>query len=90
MDLRGSIISVIDLRSKLKINPAESNSETTIIILDLVGFSLGVVVDSVDAVVYFDQSVISEAPNHDLSTKVDYVVGVARLDQSLILILDLN
>lgn len=90
MNLRGQVISVIDLRSKLKIIKAEINSETTIVILDIEGLSLGVVVDSVDAVVIFDQSAISETPTRDSATKIEYIIGVAKMEKSLALIMDMK
>ena len=90
MNLRGLVIPVIDLRSKLKIGKGEFNSETTIVILDLDGLFSGVVVDSVDSVVIFDQSMISETPVRDAATKVDYIVGVAKQEKSLTLIMDMK
>tara|TARA_B110001454_G_C12723270_1_gene436142 strand:- start:16774 stop:17274 length:501 start_codon:yes stop_codon:yes gene_type:complete len=90
MNLRGQVISVIDLRSKLKIAHAETSLETTIVILDINGLSLGVIVDSVDAVLAYSADSISDPPDHDNSMKADYIVGVAREKDHLTLILDLK
>lgn len=90
INLRGQIISVIDLRLKLKVGKPEITSETTIVILDIDGLSLGVVVDSVTSVTTFDSTVISEPPVHDSSTKADYIFGVARQENDLTLLIDIN
>lgn len=90
MNLRGQVISVIDLRVKLKVGKAETTPETTIVILDVNGLSLGVVVDSVNSVTSFENSMISEPPLHDSSTKTDYIFGVARHDKDLTLLIDLK
>lgn len=90
MNLRGQVISVIDLRLKLKVGKAEITPETTIVILDVNGLSLGVVVDSVNSVTSFEKSMISEPPSHDSSTKTDYIFGVARHDKDLTLLIDLK
>ncbi len=90
MNLRGQVISVIDLRSKLKIVHQDVNSETTIVILDINGLSLGVIVDSVDSVIAYSDADISDPPVHDTTVKADYIVGVARGKDHLTLVLDLE
>ena len=49
MNLRGQVISIMDLRQKLGVKPLQQ-AETTVIICDLGGASIGVVVDSVNTV----------------------------------------
>ena len=49
MNLRGQVISVLDLRKKLEINPRE-NAEIAVIICDLGSLSLGILVDAVNSV----------------------------------------
>lgn len=90
MNLRGQVISVIDLRVKLKVGKPEITPETTIVILDVSGLFLGVVVDSVNSVTSFDNSMISEPPVHDSGAKVDYIFGVARHEKDLTLLIDLK
>lgn len=90
LNLRGQVISVIDLRVKLKVGEPDTTPETTIVILDVDGLSLGVVVDSVNSVTEFDKSMISDPPVCDSSTNTDYIFGVARDEQSLTLLIDLN
>ncbi len=90
MNLRGQVISVIDLRSKLKVGKVETTPETTIVILDVNSLSLGVIVDSVNSVTAYDAEDISNPPDHDSSVKTDYIVGVAREKDHLTLILDLR
>lgn len=89
-NLRGQVISIIDLRLKLKSGKSEPGQETTIVILDFAPLSLGVIVDSVDSVVVFEQENISPAPDTDSSMKVEFIKGVARNENSLTLILDLK
>ena len=90
LNLRGQVISIIDLRSKLKIGKAELASETTIVILDLDGHFIGVVVDSVDAVLSFEASSISGPPAYDPTSGNDFIVGVAKKEKALILLIDLK
>lgn len=88
MNLRGQVISVIDLRKKFAIKPKET-SETAIIICDLGTVSLGVVVDSVNAVLLANASDISERPEIDNTKRTEFITGVYRKDDKLILLLDI-
>lgn len=90
MNLRGQIISVVDLRTKLKIGKAEASSETTIIILDFMETAVGVVVDSVDCVVAYGPADISAPPDQAGLIKNEHLLGVAREKNSLVLIADIK
>lgn len=89
MNLRGQVISVIDLRMKLKMAKIENGAETAIIILDLAPLSLGVIVDSVESVLATTKEEIQPAP--DVGTReTAYITGVTRKDNRLVLILDIE
>ena len=90
INLRGQLISVIDLRVKLKVGKPEVTSETTIIILDIDGLSLGVVVDSVNTVSSFENSMISEPPVQEAANRAEYILGVAKHEKDLTLLIDLR
>ncbi len=89
MNLRGNVISVLDLRLKLSIKPVTSE-ENTIIILDLGDYNLGVVVDRVNSVQTVEKDKISEPPVVESTSKSDYITGVFRKDEKLILMLDIS
>lgn len=88
MNLRGSVISVMDLRQKLGIK-SQASEETSVIILDLGDYNLGVVVDSVNHVMSVNQEEIAERPVIDEQKKYDHIVGVFRKENKLILLLDI-
>lgn len=88
MNLRGQIISVMDLRVKLGIKGLVS-SETTVIILDLGSSSLGVVVDQVNSVQVLTKEMIAEKPMIEQTKAHEYITGVFRRDEALILVLDI-
>ena len=88
MNLRGQVISIMDLRKKLNLKESES-PETTVMILNFGKNLLGVVVDSVNYVVTLLDSEISEKPVVSSIHNTDYLTGVYRKDNELILILDI-
>jgi purine-binding chemotaxis protein CheW len=90
MNLRGQVYSVMDLRIKMKIGKPEKTAETTIIIMDFEDLSFGVVVDSVDCVSTFERQDVSEPPSNEFGIKSDFITGVARVEKSLILIINLQ
>lgn len=87
MNLRGKIISVMDLRVKLGMK-GQSTSETTVIILDIDGHSLGVVVDKVNSVQVLSPEMTSEKPAIDSTRASEYIQGVFRRHDKIVLILD--
>lgn len=88
MNLRGNVISIMDLRVKFGIKPIQTD-ETTVVILDLGDYQLGVVVDRVDSVISIQDDKISDKPHIESSKATDYITGVFRLEKRLIILLDI-
>lgn len=89
MNLRGQVISVIDLRIKMGIK-AMPSEETAVVILDFGSFSLGMVVDRVNSVTEIPAVAAADKPVLDSSKAKDYIVGVYKKNDHLILILDIS
>lgn len=89
MNLRGQIISVIDLRQKFGIKP-QNNLETAVIICDLNSLFIGIIVDSINNVISPSEEEISEKPEIKSDRPSDYITGVYRKDKRLILFLDIS
>ncbi|EQC49899.1 CheW-like protein [Bacteriovorax sp. BSW11_IV] len=88
MNLRGQVISVVDLRTKLKIKPLDNNHEESVIIVDINGMNLGIVVDSINKVLAFHIEEISEVPEIESQVNAEYIQGVYRKEDSLTVLLD--
>ncbi len=88
MNLRGSVISVIDFRIKLKILPSSNTSENAIVILDLGTHTFGCIVDSVDCVHSVRRTEIGDSPDIESGKKANFLAGVIQREKSLILLLD--
>jgi len=88
MNLRGSVISIMDLRLKLGIKPS-ATEETSVMILDLGDYQLGVVVDCVNSVARLNAEDISEKPVMETSKAADFVTGVFRNGEKLVLLLNI-
>lgn len=90
INLRGQVISVIDLRAKLKLAPEKPTPETSIIILDVADFSMGVIVDSVNSVFPLAPADISPASEVNLLSKAAFLSGIAKRDHRLTLLLEID
>lgn len=94
INLRGQIISVIDLRTKLRLpkiaKRPDHQGEESIIILNLGASLLGVIVDSINSVLALNEDELGPAPTVEGYIKENYIVGVARKDNQLTLILDME
>ena len=90
MNLRGQVISVVDLRKKKGITPKPNNPEQAVVIVDLSPIYLGVVVDSVNKVVALQPDQIEPAPDMEGAKKLEYMLGVFRLEEQLSIVLDIG
>ena len=86
-NLRGSVISVMDLRAKLGLKNT-FGTETTVIILDLGDYHLGVVVDCVNSVLPIKSEDVSAKPVIESSRSTEYITGVFRKQDRLVALLD--
>lgn len=88
MNLRGSVVTVMDLRTKLSITPGK-NQETAVMILDLGDYNLGVVVDCINSVISLEEKDIEAKPMVETSKAADAIRGVFKVETELILLLDI-
>jgi purine-binding chemotaxis protein CheW len=90
MNLRGQVISVIDLRTKLGMKKSDHLQESAVIIVDLDPVYIGITVDSVDSVLNISENEMSAPPEMETKKKSDYITSVVQKDQKLILVLDIG
>lgn len=90
INLRGQVISVVDLRVKLNLTKPPKVNESSIIILDLAPLCLGVIVDSIDSVIPLSSKDLSPAPDVETSINKSCLTCIARKDKRLILVLDMK
>lgn len=90
IDLRGLILPIINLRILLGLAPAEMTDDSRFIHVVAEGQDLGIMVDMVSEVVHIPQSLLEEAPEVIAGVDGRYLDGVARLQDRLILLVNLS
>jgi purine-binding chemotaxis protein CheW len=88
-NLRGVVLPVVDLRKRFGLEVGALSKESRIINIVEAGMKVGMIVDSVSEVLTVSDTVIEETPR--LVTSVDsmFITGIAKLDNRLIILLDL-
>jgi len=79
MDLRGVIVPIVDMRLLLSL-PAENDTNTVTVIVNLAGRTVGLVVDAVSDVVALKAEQIRPRPQLGGQGNTDFIVGLAQLD----------
>lgn len=89
INLRGAIVSILDLRSMLGAAARPFNSETVVIVISLHGKVFGVVVDAVNDVVQLSRNSLKPAPEVGSEVDARYIGAIATLDDRLLMLLDI-
>lgn len=89
INLRGVVIPVIDLRLRFKMKDTINDDNKRIIITVINEMEVGLIVDSANDVIDIPEGQIEPAPEVIGSVDADYIEGVTKVDNRLIILLDL-
>jgi purine-binding chemotaxis protein CheW len=90
INLRGTIVPIIDLRIKLNFPKAEYTKSTVVIILNLTRRVVGVVVDSVSDVITLLPGQIMPAPDFAATFDTRYILGLATVGERTLILMDIE
>ncbi len=90
INLRGKIISVVDLRKRFGEMDVENNKKNRIVVVELENRTVGLIVNSASEVLKIPPSDIEPPSSVFLNGEIDYVTGVGKLNNRLIILIDLN
>ncbi|MEJ2197636.1 MAG: chemotaxis protein CheW [Desulfuromonadales bacterium] len=90
INLRGVVIPVADLRKRFDQPISETNRKNRIVVCSLTGRIIGLMVDEVTEVKRFGRQDIAPAPQFIDGPEAHYFLGVARRDDDLIMLIDLE
>lgn len=92
VNLRGSVVPVIDLAARLGRPPAEAGRRTCIVVLEVDDgdevLDVGVVVDGVNEVVDLDPAALQPAPSFGASIRDEFIAGMADVADRFVVLLD--
>jgi purine-binding chemotaxis protein CheW len=90
INLRGSVIPIVNLRKRFGLSPREVDDETRTIVANIHDKTVGCIVDAVTQVMRINRDQIQPPPLAVLSVAHQYIAGLARLDDRLLIILDIE
>jgi purine-binding chemotaxis protein CheW len=90
INLRGTIVPIVDLRIKFNLGSAEYNQFTVVIILNVAKRVVGAVVDSVSDVLTLTGEQIRPAPEFGGSLDMKHIVGLGTVDDRMLILLDIE
>lgn len=88
INVRGSIITVVDTRHRLSLPPREMQESDWILIMDIEDQSIGLLVDDVSEVIDVDPNRIESTRTSDSSTDARHVNGVLQQPKGMLVLLD--
>ncbi|MEY4736752.1 MAG: hypothetical protein RL302_1071 [Pseudomonadota bacterium] len=90
VNLRGTIVPIVDMRLKFNCSKAEYDSFTVVIILNLRNRIVGIVVDSVSDVMELPPDSLKAAPEIESVIDSGSVFGLASLGDRMLILLDIE
>jgi purine-binding chemotaxis protein CheW len=90
INLRGTVVPVIDLRLKFNYARADYNEFTVVIILNLKSRVVGIVVDGVSDVITLAREQIKPAPSLGGNADTSHIIGFGTLDERMRILMDVE
>ena len=90
INLRGRVIPIIDLRTRLGLEKIEHTKDTRIIVVELDGKTVGFIVDAVNEVLRIPAGITEKPPELVAGIESDYITAVGKLEDRLLILLDLD
>ncbi|MDX1701649.1 MAG: chemotaxis protein CheW [Melioribacteraceae bacterium] len=89
-NLRGRIIPVLDLRNKLGMKKKNYDDDTRIIVIEIHTQTVGFIVDRVNEVLRISQNITEPPPEIVTSIESEFITAIAKLENRLLILLDLE
>ncbi len=94
INLRGSVVPVVDMRLKFGMSRTEKTVNTCIVVVEVITEGettvLGALADSVQEVIELEPAQIEPAPRIGTKLRTDFIMGMGKHDGKFIMILDID
>lgn len=90
VNLRGTIIPVVDMRIKFSLGEPTYDQFTVVIILNIAGRVVGMVVDSVSDVTTLSAEQIKPAPEIGTAFDTEYLIGLGTIGDRMLILVDID
>ena len=90
INLRGKIVSVVDLRKRFGEREIRRTKKNRILVVEVQGKMVGLIVDAASEVLKVPPSEVEQPPEVFEEGELNYVTGVSKLKDRLVIMVDLN
>ena len=90
INLRGTIVPIVDMRIKFNLGNVEYNELTVVIILAVAGRVVGMVVDSVSDVLMLPREQVKPAPQFATDVDTSYINGIGTAGERMLIMMDIE
>ncbi|MDD3764655.1 MAG: chemotaxis protein CheW [Nevskiales bacterium] len=90
INLRGTIVPIVDLRLKFDLPEVVYNDFTVMIVLNVLNRVVGIVVDGVSDVIQLEAGQIRPAPEFSAAVNARNIIGLGTVDSRMLILLDIE
>lgn len=90
INLRGKIVSIVDLRKRFGESQIEPSRKNRILVAEIEDKMVGLIVDAASEVIRLSDDEVEAPPSVFGDDEVKYVTGVGKLNGRLVILIDLN
>ena len=90
INLRSTVIPIVDLRLRFGLPSESPTDETRIMVVNVVGKTIGIIVDAVSEVLRISHEQIAPPPPTVAGLGREYLTGLVKLDSRLLILLDID
>lgn len=89
INLRGTIVPIIDMRIKFNLDHANFDQFTVVIILTVANRVMGILVDGVSDVVTLSNDQIRQTPGLGSAIETEYLLGLGTVEERMLILIDI-
>ena len=90
VNLRGNVISVMNMRNRFHLESREIDDRTCIIVVNVEDIAIGLFVDTVNEVLNIPEAQIDPPPKTHSGIKSNYIMGMGKIENQVKILLDIE
>jgi purine-binding chemotaxis protein CheW len=90
VNLRGTIVPIVDLRLKLNLERADYDPFTVVIVLNVGDRVIGMVVDAVSDVIAFSAEQMRPVPEFNAAVSSEHLLALGCVDDRMLILIDIE